>query len=196
MLLEEVPVLTSRLLCADKNMERLNLKNLKKHTKKLLKASSLVSIVALTPSIAHAQEPTLVGVVKEPPSLPLQTIFPEGFDIASIPDPPPLPERIFTPIRFTPEDTLTALQGASRLVRCLVDHEVGGGTAEFAPYDPTSVGAAGEIGAAQLHPRGLLNDFYRQGFSNPNNPYEAVQYMEEAIRRGLAGHWSTLRYCR
>lgn len=57
----------------------------------------------------------------------------------------------------------------------------------------TAVGRAGERGLFQLHPQGLLRDFYAQGFSDYGSAYEQAEYTAGAIARGLAGHWTCWR---
>lgn len=105
--------------------------------------------------------------------------------------------------RWTPADVLAARAVASWCAQMIVDGEVGGGVTRngvrYEPYDPYSPGALGERGPVQLLPvRGLLPDFYRQGYTEPENPYEAIPYMDDAVsRRGLGRHWSTApRGCR
>lgn len=115
-------------------------------------------------------------------------------------------EVSMSPRLFTPDDVRAAILTGSATARCLITHEVGRGAvrtdragrviAQYAPFDPYSVGAAGEIGPAQLHPRGLLPDFYRQGYDNPNDPFQAVRYIDGALRRNLGDNWTTMAYCR
>lgn len=64
-------------------------------------------------------------------------------------------------------------------------YEVGG-----VGYNPYARGSQGEQGAAQLHPQGKLSEFYGLGYTDPDNPYQAVAYLEDALRRGQANHWS------
>lgn len=59
-------------------------------------------------------------------------------------------------------------------------------------FGPTT-GAAGEIGLAQLHPRGLLPTFYRWGYTNPWNPWQASAFMRDAFDLGMWRHWSCAR---
>lgn len=51
-------------------------------------------------------------------------------------------------------------------------------------------GKLGEKGIAQLAPFGLEPDFYRQGYTDPDDPYQAVDYLDAALARGLARNWS------
>ena len=92
--------------------------------------------------------------------------------------------------RYSADDVRAALEGASAQVRCIVTAEIGGHG-----LDPMVRGSAGERGPAQLHPRGLLADFYRQGFRHPEDPAEAVAYLEGALARGLGPHWTTWGRC-
>ena len=87
--------------------------------------------------------------------------------------------------RYTAADVHTALRTASPRTACIVRHEVGGWG-----YDPYAVGSQGERGPAQLSPRGLLPDFYRRGYTDPFNPYQAIAYLEWALAAGLARNWS------
>lgn len=84
-------------------------------------------------------------------------------------------------------DVESALRSASPRAACIVRLESGG--------DPNAVGALGEMGAAQLAPFGLLGDFRAQGYRDPFNPYEAVEYLDGALARGLAHHWTAARWC-
>jgi hypothetical protein len=61
--------------------------------------------------------------------------------------------------------------------------------------DPYSVGRAGELGVAQLHPRGKLPEFYAFGYDNPFSPYQAMDYLDEALARGEGPAWTTYWYC-
>ncbi len=59
--------------------------------------------------------------------------------------------------------------------------------------DPYAVGAAGELGLLQLHPRGLLPAFYRMGFDDPWSVYQQADFAAWAIANGYARHWSCWR---
>jgi hypothetical protein len=59
--------------------------------------------------------------------------------------------------------------------------------------DPEAVGAAGELGLMQLHPRGLLPAFYRMGFDDPWSVYQQADFAAWAIANGYARHWSCWR---
>lgn len=95
---------------------------------------------------------------------------------------------------YTPTDTLNAIHEASveigvdegyltRIVRC----ETGG---SFSPY---SIGRQGELGAAQLHPRGLLPTFYSWGYLDPFSPYQSVRFLAQEVSFGRARLWSCAR---
>ena len=85
--------------------------------------------------------------------------------------------------RFTREDADRALQSASPRAACILRREV-------PSLDPYAIGKAGELGLAQLASFGLLPDFYRQGYSDPFDPYQSVAYLEDALSRGLARNWT------
>ena len=91
---------------------------------------------------------------------------------------------------YTAEDTLAAItqyaeeQGVSRayllaIVRC-----------EDPTFDPYVVGRQGELGPAQLHPRGLLPKFYALGYLDPYSPWQSVRFLAQEIRFGRASAWS------
>lgn len=107
------------------------------------------------------------------------------------------PAQAKAPEPWTSDDTLDAIAHASPLAACIVTGEVGG-----VGFDPYAVGAAGEIGPAQLHPRGLLPDFrygrwtdLEPAFRDPNSPYMAVAYIDWAISQGMGPNWSTWWGC-
>lgn len=91
------------------------------------------------------------------------------------------------PVRFTPQDTLDALTTASARTGCVVRYEVGG-----VGWNPYAIGRAGEQGAAQLHPQGRLGDFYRKGYTDPFDPYQAVAYLDGELAAGRGGAWSPI----
>lgn len=91
------------------------------------------------------------------------------------------------PSRWTPADVLAAMATASPRARCIVRTEVGG-----VGYDPYAVGRAGELGPVQLHPRGKLPEFYALGYTDPFSPVESIEYLERALARGQASHWSAV----
>lgn len=101
------------------------------------------------------------------------------------------------PVPWTPDDVRDALSRTSPTVACIVQRELG------PQLDPYAVGAAGEIGPAQLLPvRGLLPDFQygawvdlAPAFRDPNSPYMAVAYLESALDRGMGPNWSTFAGC-
>lgn len=93
---------------------------------------------------------------------------------------------------YDANDTLAALETASARTACVIGYETG-----FS-YSPNLVGAAGEVGAAQLLPYGgLLSDFYAKGYTDPWNPYEAVEYADRMIEAGYGSNWTPILwgYC-
>lgn len=54
------------------------------------------------------------------------------------------------------------------------------------------LGSQGEIGAVQLHPRGLLNDFYMNGYTNPRSFEQSVDYLAMKIAENARNrfYWS------
>lgn len=88
---------------------------------------------------------------------------------------------------WTRDDVAAALVGASPLARCIVLHE-------DPTLDPYAVGAQGELGPVQLHPRGLLPLFYASGRSDPYSPTEAIGFLEWALANGYARHWTPVRW--
>jgi hypothetical protein len=98
---------------------------------------------------------------------------------------------ISTAQEYTPEDTLQAIEEASansgvpaawlrRIVRC----ETGG------TWNPYARGRLGERGAVQLYPRGGEWPRFFVHYSDPDNPYEAIHYLADALLAGRAGAWS------
>lgn len=96
--------------------------------------------------------------------------------------------------RYTAQDTLDAIdqysieQGVSRafltrVVRC----ETGG------TFDPYSVGKQGELGAAQLHPRGELLRFYAWQYTDPFSPWQSVRFLAQEVNFGRASAWTCAR---
>ena len=90
---------------------------------------------------------------------------------------------------YTSEDTLAAIDAAAAdtgvprawllaIVRC------------ESRLEPYAIGRRGELGAVQLHPRGLLPVFYAVGYTDPFNPYESVYFLAEQLLRGRARHWA------
>ena len=100
--------------------------------------------------------------------------------------------------QWTSDDVHAALRYTSPTIRCVISYEISG-----APYDPNRVyspykyGSEQERGPAQLHPQGLLNDFFRRGYIDPFSPYSAVQYMEQREADGglNTNNWPPLRFC-
>jgi hypothetical protein len=92
---------------------------------------------------------------------------------------------------WTADDTLAAMDAHGPLVACMVRLEVGG-----VGYSPYAVGAAGELGAAQLAPFGLL-PLYEDwsGGASPYDPYTSLAFMDWAIGAGYGPQWSSWWYC-
>jgi hypothetical protein len=84
---------------------------------------------------------------------------------------------------WTDADVRAALVGRSVMVRRIIFCEVGR-SGEYRPY---AVGSLGEIGPAQLLPgRGNgLSIFYGWNFTEPNNPWQAVAFIERVEREGM-----------
>jgi hypothetical protein len=96
--------------------------------------------------------------------------------------------------RYTSDDTIAAIDEASAeigvswtwlysAVRC----ETAGS------FDPYSVGRQGELGPAQLHPRGELQRFYAWGYLDPFSPYQSIRFMAQRFAMGGASAWSCAR---
>lgn len=93
--------------------------------------------------------------------------------------------------QYTSDDVSAAIEQASQEIgvsaaylTAVVSCETGG------TFDPYSVGHQGELGAAQLHPRGLLRTFLAWGYSDPYSPYQAVWFLAQEISFGRAHAWS------
>lgn len=61
---------------------------------------------------------------------------------------------------------------------------------ESAHWRPRPVGAQGELGPAQLHPAGKLPVFYRLGYSDPFDWFEATDFLVTQFIAGQSRHWS------
>lgn len=96
---------------------------------------------------------------------------------------------------YTPDDTLAALADASPLAWCIAQQEVGNGTLIYAPWDPNSIGKAQEKGVFQLHPQGMLPAFYARGYTDWTNPWQQVEFFEDAVARGEITNWPTRAAC-
>lgn len=100
---------------------------------------------------------------------------------------------------FTPQDVQNELQSRPTWVQCIVHKEIGRGITRngivYPPYDPYMPGLQGEQGPVQLHPSGLLIDFYASGFTNPYSPIQSMDYLELAASRNLLSHWPTSKGC-
>ena len=95
------------------------------------------------------------------------------------------------PQRYTADDTLAAIEQYSAefdvsytWLRSIVRCETGG------TYSPYAVGRQGELGAAQLHPRGEILRFYAWGYDDPFSPYQAVRFLAQRLNQGGARAWS------
>lgn len=99
---------------------------------------------------------------------------------------------------YTKADTLRALDGASPLVRCIVNAE--------SSFDPNAIGRHHERGAVQLLPAangGGEEPVFLYGDWTPLppelrdvwNPYQEVAYLEWAIAHHRGGAWSTFGGC-
>jgi hypothetical protein len=94
-------------------------------------------------------------------------------------------------VHYTPDDVAAAIHEASVDIGVseawlyrTVDCETGG------TFDPYAIGKHGELGAAQLHPRGELRTFLAWGYSDPFSPYQAVRFMAQEFNFGKSGAWS------
>jgi hypothetical protein len=92
---------------------------------------------------------------------------------------------------YTATDTLIAIDQYSAefhvphdWLLALISCETGG------TFDPYSVGKQGELGAAQLHPRGELVRFYAWGYLDPYSPYQAIRFAAQEYGYGRAWQWS------
>lgn len=56
--------------------------------------------------------------------------------------------------------------------------------------NPRAIGRLGERGLFQLNSPELLNTFYRWGYSDPFNAWEASDFTARAFAQGLAYLWS------
>jgi hypothetical protein len=93
---------------------------------------------------------------------------------------------------YDSSDTYAAIDQAStehgvswtwlhRVINC----ETGG------TMNPYKVGDHGtSFGAAQLHRGGLLGAFYAQGYSDPMNPYEALDFTAAQFAAGNSRAWT------
>ena len=94
-------------------------------------------------------------------------------------------------VGWTVEDIFNALDAASAstgvswrrlysIVRCET----------WPPFNPYSRGRQGELGPVQLHPRGELPRFRSWGYTDPFNPYEAIEFLALRLQQGGARAWS------
>jgi hypothetical protein len=90
---------------------------------------------------------------------------------------------------FSSDDTLSAIDQASAdtgisaaLLRRIVRCETGG------TFNPYAVGDHGtSFGAVQLHRPGLYWHFLAVGYLDPDDPYQAVEYLARVLRGDFAG---------
>jgi len=97
----------------------------------------------------------------------------------------PIPAHAAEP--WTTADVIEALRGTSQTVQCVIQHEVIG-----TGYSPYSVGQQGELGIAQLHPKGELIRFYAMGYTDPFSPYQSIDFLEVAIAEGRGQAWAPI----
>lgn len=142
--------------------------------------------LALSASAEAAREPDPEETELVTVDLALESDGAAGVDdwLAPDDDPPP----IAAPHRWDASDVLAALSQATPRARCVVRSEVGG-----YGYSPWVIGAQGERGPVQLHPRGLLADYLRwSGGEAPENPYVSIPYLDWMLARGQGRHWSAI----
>lgn len=89
---------------------------------------------------------------------------------------------------YSTADGYAAMEGRSALAWCIVSLE--------SRFDPNAVGAAGEIGLAQLHPRGKAPEFAAMGFGDIWSPYAQADYLDWALANGQGYHWTAYWMCR
>lgn len=94
-------------------------------------------------------------------------------------------------VEYTSADTVAAIEqysvefGVSQVwLTRTVDCETGG---TFSNY---KVGRQGELGAAQLHPRGELRRFYDYGYWDPTSPWQSIRFMAQRFAWGGASAWT------
>lgn len=92
---------------------------------------------------------------------------------------------------WTPDDVLASMDTHSSTAACMVRMEVGG-----VGYDPYAVGAEGELGPVQLHPRGLLSLYEEwSGGASPYDPYTSMDFLDWAIANGYGPQWTSWWWC-
>jgi hypothetical protein len=92
---------------------------------------------------------------------------------------------------YDADDTLAAIEAVSAntgvshaRLWSIVDCETGH------TFSPNVVGRLGEIGAVQLYRYGELPRFYRYGYDDPWNPYQAVEFLATRLLEGGARAWT------
>jgi hypothetical protein len=88
-------------------------------------------------------------------------------------------------VRWTDAHVRDALVGQPVMTRRIVFCEIG----RSGTYDPYAIGPKGELGPAQLLPgrdNGLAI-FYRWGFDEPHNPYQAVEFINRVQAERMLG---------
>ena len=86
---------------------------------------------------------------------------------------------------FAALDEVSAETGVSyawlyRTVRCETGYT----------WNPYARGRQGELGPAQLHPRGELLRFYAWGYDDPFSPYQSIRFMAQRFAAGGWRAWS------
>jgi hypothetical protein len=99
-----------------------------------------------------------------------------------------VPARAAEP--WTVADSEAAISAHSALAGCIADIETGH------TLDPWSVGAQGELGLVQLHPRGLLPLYERwSDGASPFDPYTSMAFLDWALDNGYGPQWAGWWWC-
>ncbi len=94
------------------------------------------------------------------------------------------------PSRFTPSDTLAALEPYGPIATCLVSVETGGS------FAPNRVSETDDLGPAGLHRGGRQWREYMAGWgSDPFDPYTTIPYLEWALFNGEGRAWAGWGEC-
>lgn len=86
---------------------------------------------------------------------------------------------------FDSTDVLAVFTTVGPRTICTMRREMG------PQLDPNVIGRAGEIGPIQLHSRGLLPLYLRDGL-DPWNPYHAAPWLQQKLIEGMGRHWSPI----